>query len=314
MKYNIFSKRFLIFGTSTGLFCTVLSVALPTQAINLGTDYLRTPGGTSYFFRRSQNATPERIEFIGQPIDLLNLGNTDTIVERKSDVDLRRIGDSKTTDIEIVGLSLKSKNKVSLGNREFDVFATLNPRKASLGSMTITKTRDDGGTWSSRFELNAIALFVDDDGTIVRRKRFTKEFTAGLGEGFNWFHQPGEDDQLVTESTGWTFDPSVAWTDETTGRVIRPGRNFTVTRNPGRQTANCHALGAPCDQTEELKDFFLNGRALHDSGVGDTHTVVPAPEPTTILASIFVLFFGGILKRSFGKTIYVEKEKCSAHG
>ncbi len=268
----------------------LLGVPESAKAVNLGSDYVLTPPGDTKF-----DFGFDEVDFEGIPLDPVNLGLADTVIERQMDIDLVDVDDPKTTPIEIVGLSLRSVEPATdtpFGDGINDVYVTLNPAQSSTGNMFITKTSENGGTWGSVFELNAKAFFRDGDET-VGTIEINKEF-----ESFNnpWTHQPNPDTVLVDEMTGWSFDPVKQW-------GFDPGMGVPVplSRPAGAQTANCHSPGAPsCDQTEPLRDFFLSSDiALHETADGNTHGVTgkTIPEPSTILGSAMVLGFGALFKR-----------------
>lgn len=102
------------------------------------------------------------IPFIGVPIRVFTeprtkkshqIGATDTIVERKKDVTIHSVPGSGATDIELVHLSLKSASlmKVPVGRHveRWQVYASVSRSQPSTGSMTITLTSEQEGTFDS---------------------------------------------------------------------------------------------------------------------------------------------------------------------
>ncbi|MBP0021179.1 MAG: hypothetical protein J7647_26955 [Cyanobacteria bacterium SBLK] len=259
----------------------------PTEAaiIRAGSDYVRTPAGGSTFNFEWPDETIVPVDFEGLAIDPDNLDLTDTVIERKDTLDLD-IGETGTTNIEIVALSLQSVAPVTIPDMmgNFDVFVTLDPTLASVGTMDITRDSDEGGTWSSSFTLNFKAFFRQGTNVIDAGPISPKTFSTS---GNQWTHQKPSQTTVVDLDDSWNFDVGNIW-------GFDPGDEFDVSRSAGAQTANCHVSGsAICDPG----DFFLDGLSLHDAGDG-THTVSPftTPEPTGILG-LGVLGLGALYQK-----------------
>jgi hypothetical protein len=79
-------------------------------------------------------------------------GTTDTVVRRKQDVTIKSVGESGTTEIELVQLSLRGSIHVQVGSsaQRWDVFVSVSPSKASTGHMTVTQTSEHGGHFASQ--------------------------------------------------------------------------------------------------------------------------------------------------------------------
>jgi hypothetical protein len=98
------------------------------------------------------------------PNDDLSL--IDTIVERIDLASLPSIGSSSVIDIEIVELSLKSISPITVtfnGGQDpeiWDVDVCLSPTPSPVGSMTITKTHADGGTFDSTLPVTPLFRFT----------------------------------------------------------------------------------------------------------------------------------------------------------
>lgn len=94
-----------------------------------------------------------------------DLPRTDTIIQRGGTT-LPNPGDTATVPIEINSLSLRNIDplEVTYGGgmftAPFDVFVTLAPGAQAPGSMTLTRTGEDTGTWSSILPVNALIAFT----------------------------------------------------------------------------------------------------------------------------------------------------------
>lgn len=239
--------------------------------IRPGSDYVVTPSGSSFldFDNDDLDLIPDgeklRVRFKGRPIDPSNLGNTDTIIQRKDSVD--PFSANPQTDIEIVDLSLVNDGDPGI---PYDLFVTLNrdPDKKSKGTMTIRHEQQDSGeiqgTWDSQFEVNFQVSFTPkDDAPELDPVLLTKNFTANNKP---WGHKPKND-------------------------ILR------LSSEVGDEKANCHSDDRSSCADD---DFFIRGLAIHDSGDGQ-HGVRPAPEPLTILGSLTALGIGICLKKEYGK-------------
>ncbi|HAX77578.1 MAG TPA: hypothetical protein DCY88_17510 [Cyanobacteria bacterium UBA11372] len=158
-KSNI-SRTASVLG-AVGLSAIALAiVAKPADAatIKAESDYLQTQGGTAFNFGTINNINFGLVEFMGVPI---GAGGADTIVERKSEVVLNNPGDSGRTEIEVTGLSLKSKTTVN----GYNISVGLTPGQKSTGEMTFTAgSSDSEGTFSSSFNVFFDALFTPVSG------------------------------------------------------------------------------------------------------------------------------------------------------
>src|SRR5580658_862992 len=86
-------------------------------------------------------------------------GTTDTVVERKTDVTIKSVGGTGTTEIELVQLSLRGSINVQVGSstQVWDVHVSASHSKRSTGTMTFTQTSEHGGVFAS--ELQVVAHF-----------------------------------------------------------------------------------------------------------------------------------------------------------
>ena len=127
----------------------------PTSpCIENGTDYLQTGAGTVFDFGPPIGL----VEFVGNPI--IAGTTTDTIIQRQADGNI-----GAPIPIQIINLSLVSKNPVSVGGNSYNVFVTLDPAKLALDTGTITVFGNIlGGTFNSTLTVNFIASFAPIGG------------------------------------------------------------------------------------------------------------------------------------------------------
>jgi hypothetical protein len=151
---------------------------MPT--INAGFDLFETKGDAFFtiphglaisedFFHKGSAPFTGIVRFRGYPLrkfhhkgNEFHIGYTDTVVERKKDVEIKGQGQSGETPIELVALSLRSAEplEVQVGNdvQLWDVRVSVSRKKPSTGSMTITLNNENGGVFDS--VLNIYPHFV----------------------------------------------------------------------------------------------------------------------------------------------------------
>jgi len=122
----------------------------------------------------------------------VNLGQVDTIVERKLSASLPNIGDSSTVPIEIMALSLTSVDPITVtyggSNPElWKVDVTLPSSQPALGQMTITRTHTNGGSFTAAFRVQPRFTFtrVVDDAIRVLDGMIIIDFSSS---GCDWVH------------------------------------------------------------------------------------------------------------------------------
>ncbi len=95
-----------------------------------------------------------QIQLTGDPINPGDT-NTDTIVERLEVAVLPNPGASDTVQIELKELSLTSVAPIDVGGIQFVVYVDLDPTgPSSLGSMTIVRNNNEGGTFTSQLNVH----------------------------------------------------------------------------------------------------------------------------------------------------------------
>ncbi len=149
------------------------------EAIPCGMDLFTTPcgGGTLFdlcndpipadFFYPGSEPFMGIIILGGEPLTTFPMpglfGDADTLVRRHARV-APDIGETETIPIELVALNLKSCNPITVtGGPDtlWDVTITLSPTPPPVGSMSITKTHTDGGTFDSQFFVQPLFIFTE---------------------------------------------------------------------------------------------------------------------------------------------------------
>jgi hypothetical protein len=196
--------------------------------IEAGTDPWHTPsepqGLTFQDFNGLQPCFPNAdpftgtMEFGGVPLDPVLGGPTDTLVQRLQTATLTGPGDSDTVDIEIQALNLVSIDPITVtfnGEQDgvFDVHVSLSDQPQNTGSMTITQTSQQGGTFDSNLPVLAKLDFVEVGG-------LGRACTLDLGT-----LMPPLEVDMGSSSARWTFDCD--------GRVIIYGADPPFFPNPG---------------------------------------------------------------------------------
>ncbi len=181
---------------------------------SLNTDILAPPLPVSLGTIGFEGVPLETFDF-GGTIGVQSVGNTDTIVERKTPATVATTPDAATIEIEIVALQLRSVAPVDLTPLgptsglppQADLFVTLQSRRSaadttqnptpppptdSTGEMTIEFVDADGGTFSSLFELFFDIRLGALDGLILHSAH--KEFQTS---GVEWDRLPEPGDVLI---------------------------------------------------------------------------------------------------------------------
>jgi hypothetical protein len=140
----------------------VMVCALPDEGraagsltVNSGYDLFASGPGTSF---------PGLGPLVGVPVGTfdfgsgsVSVGDTDTIVHRLDAVTVAAVGDTGTTRLEMLALQLMTATPVDFaGNGLDNYFVTLQSARggsATLGSMDITFTSLNGGTFTSFFDV-----------------------------------------------------------------------------------------------------------------------------------------------------------------
>jgi len=138
-----------------GLAAGVMVCALPDEGraagsltVNSGYDLFASGPGTSFDPLGPLVGVPiGTFDFGSGPV---SVGDADTIVHRLDPVTVAAVGDTGTTRLEMLALQLMTATPVNFGGFGLDnYFITLQSAPPSTGSMAITFTSLDGGTFTS---------------------------------------------------------------------------------------------------------------------------------------------------------------------
>lgn len=106
--------------------------------------------------------------FTGVPVaEMMGADSADVMLE---DIVIPGLNQPVTGDIELILLNEKNIEPFILNGKEFDFFYTLNPRKRSLGTMTVVQTKLDDhgpgyeGVYMRELSIDLIATLVPKDG------------------------------------------------------------------------------------------------------------------------------------------------------
>ncbi len=278
-----------------------ISTASAATQVNAGTDYLVTPPGGGFY---------PPFSFTGLPIGLStpngstppnptggSLGIADTVVNRLDPVFAD--ADGGVTRIEVVGLSLKSKEPFAYSGGLYEAVAGLQKYYSqsgalSTGTMTIRDSGgDDGKTWDSDFTLNGLA-FIAPAGTLPRGN----DIVRSLIEDINT--PSGSLDVPYACSSGGINGQCILFSQ----RLFASDESWTSIAEPEYlQGMNLVDLSVP--------DFFLVELVHHDNkgvnGITKFHDVqpFPVPGPLPVLGATAAYSFA---RRLRARTRAVRKE------
>ena len=133
-----------------------------------GFDLWHTPddGGTTFAGAVFKGVPLNTFDF-GDGNGPVDVGDTDTIVQRLNDATVSAPGETATIDIEMAALQLMTVAPTDLGAGFGNYFITLDESESSLGSMDITFDDEFGGTFDSSIFVDFDVRFGALDGIIV---------------------------------------------------------------------------------------------------------------------------------------------------
>ena len=291
MKTPVFARllsRGLVGSLGIGMLLAGVAPSAKALTVNAGTDYLVTPkGGAKYsFVDPFPGAGIIDLEFSGLPIGTPSpLGPTppnpdggysglaDTVVNRYDPV----TASGGTTDIEIVGLSLKSTAPVTILGTDYDVFAGLQKYypgggALSTGTMTIYDSLPKGKTWNSSFTIKAVGIFAPKGTLTPTGNDYVRSLIEGCNTAttYQCIALPPKGPFLASNES-WTTGP-----DPRNGFNPLEGENLVNNEPP---------------------NFYLNGVVIHDTGDGTIHTVTPTPGPLPIFGASAAFAFSRRLRK-----------------
>ncbi|MDJ0729775.1 MAG: PEP-CTERM sorting domain-containing protein [Crocosphaera sp.] len=244
-------------GLSAIAFCGVAE-SVKAADVNMGTDYLYTPGGGTTFLDFEGMEGLGLVRFQGMPIDDTKIGFTDTIVQRQADCTFDNNG-SCTIPIEMTDLKLMSLDGTLL--------ATQSLINTSTGDMTINKN----GTFSSILTANVAIADAMTGNPIIEIEKVFEVKNA------RWSPNP-------TPVQGSAPPLIINVGDETISRG-----EMVIADD---QTANKHDNGM--DDFFVLTALHDSGNGTHDvfracdTDPNDLPCKRPVPEPSTTLGLLFL--------------------------
>ncbi len=236
------------------------------------------------FFGPGSDPFVGQVDFIGLEIDPPNLGSTSTLIQRTGDPFLPPDppgGPPVTIPIEIVELSLRSVSPITVtfnggqNPESWDLEVDLSVVTPPLGTMTVTKTHANGGTFDASFRVQPRFTFTE-----VGNPGNVRVLDTGL-EGI-------PPNLLVIAVARWVHKVNPAL-----GVIVQPGAIFV----PGVVEVN------PPDQNSQVQSPF---EGIDPGGV--QHTVcAPKGQPSIptvsewglIVMALLLLTAGTILIRRY---------------
>lgn len=104
-----------------------------------------------------QTVTPTIVTLSGKPI--AGLGQTDTVVDRLQSVTFPGLHQPVRSSLRLTGLSLKGS--VSVGGQAWNLLVSVSPTVASTGSITLTQTNSQGGTFDAAINVRPHLIFTN---------------------------------------------------------------------------------------------------------------------------------------------------------
>lgn len=159
---------------SVACLAAVVLVAGPAAGQDVykkGSDIFVTPAGGQTRVDLSQYPVAEAIggvllssEIVSlQGAPIAGLGQTDTVVDRARDVALA-VGETATVEVALNGLSLVSTDPVVFdrgnGPEKWDLFVSVSPLVDSTGTITITRSTQDGGSFNAAIDVFPHLVFT----------------------------------------------------------------------------------------------------------------------------------------------------------
>jgi hypothetical protein len=136
----------------------------------------------------------------GTPLDSANLGSIDTLLERGAVTLTNNVG---TGNLQLVALSLTSESNVQLQDgRVYHLDLVRSPTPSAVGSITVTRTNSDGGTFNSGFDVLPKLTFTN-----VNSPFDVVNIDCAAG-GCNPFHMSSTNSGWVNPGGSGNFSPS----------------------------------------------------------------------------------------------------------
>ena len=149
-----------------------LPMVAQTDVISRGEDGWTTPAGgqtqvnlQSFPIQRVLGSAPVNpdVSLKGKPLDTAALGSIDTLIVRPNDIAIS--GGSGSGDLQIVALSLESVGDIVLQDgRRYRLRVCLSGSPSSTGSISLSRSNSDGGTFASTLPVLPKLIFTPVGG------------------------------------------------------------------------------------------------------------------------------------------------------
>jgi hypothetical protein len=267
-----------------------LSGIASADVISANRDYWVTPAGEAQmsfaddpipddFFFLGSDAFGGTVVFRGEPIPTVPsnaIGKADTIVERLASTSDLGIGASEMIPIQLVALSLVSIQPISVGDGgggfvDYDVRVCLPSGAQQQGTMEITRTQQNGGTFLASVPVEPIFEFTEV-GNPSNSVTLDCGSVANLCEGMvltnagtNHFVLvgPGRVDPgkipVALPTGAFQFEADCG------GTLVAGGAGGAFV--PGAAPAGQDS--AVCQENTEAEDALTNNKGRHDSYLND---------------------------------------------
>jgi hypothetical protein len=186
-------------------FLFLCSAAANADIVTAGYDLQRTVSAsqsfgnvpiTGGFFDPNSDVFVGTIALQGVPVTFslcggLDIGSTDTVIERLRDAIVPNIGDVDVIPIGLIALSLESVNPITVAYNKgqnpelWNVRVTLSSIKPSLGSFTILHSTVDGGTFDCTLNVYETFTFERVIDGAQRSLLVSNNYSA---KGARWSH------------------------------------------------------------------------------------------------------------------------------
>jgi hypothetical protein len=247
----------------TILALALAAVPLAAETLPATNDGWTTPGGGQTIVDLSgfpvasilgSAPVSSTVSMKGKPLDSANLGSIDTLLERGAVTLTSNVG---TGTLQVVALSLTSESNVALADgRVYHLDLVRSPTLGAVGSITITRTNSDGGTFDSGFDVLPKLTFtnVNPPYDVVN--------IDCAGGGCTPFHMSSSNSGWVNPSTGG-FDPNASGVTP-----IRSGIAVQGYTTIGRPTSGATYPGFTPSRTSHFPTCGINEQQLLNSHIG----------------------------------------------
>jgi len=307
----------------------VLFLTAVTEAtdVKTGHDLFVTGDGSSHdfsetpipndFFGPGSDPFTALVNLEGTPLGLFSgfeVGNTDTIVQRAEVAAVPDgTGESDTIAIELVALSLKSINPITVtfnGGQDpepWDLSIDVSLALPSTGTMTITHANEAGGTYTASMCVYPLITFRQVNGTgelQLDAAELDPPYCAPLETAVPapWTHAPDPDQMVVLGLTGdQTNQVGPPWDNDfyVQGEVQHDGPHPSVSPTPAEAACclpdnSCAGITAQTCAVDKV-GVALNVTCAELQAVGGCQAGIPTVSEWGLVALTLVLLAAGTI-------------------